>query len=290
MKKIVKRRKSFRINNPLAFGILCAMVLVLIGGSIYALAAGLAVPAVQKYQAANATPTPPSTPDPADLTTPTPGLATATPTPAEGAEDNDPATGTEAEPLAEYVIGIDAARGYSSKIKGSFSGVYANRLNYTIATLVKERLEALGAEVVIPLAKVTDDMETPKRVEILNDAKVNLAVRIECNFVDTADTRGCIMWTCGEHKQVKECDKLARAILTAYTKSTEMPVQEYNGESIRHKNDESFLSGIDAPTCALIMGYISNRSDDTNLNNEDFQKKVADSIVSGILAYLGIEE
>jgi N-acetylmuramoyl-L-alanine amidase len=155
--------------------------------------------------------------------------------------------------------------------------------------LVQERLKALGAEVVVPLAKVTDDMETPKRVEILNDAKVDLAVRIECNFVETPDTRGAIMWTCGDHKQVKDCDKLARAILTAYTDATEMPVQEYNGESIRHKNDESFLRDVDAPTCALIMGYISNRTDDTNLNDEDFQKKVADSIVEGILAFLGIE-
>lgn len=286
MKKIVKRRKTFRINNPLAFGILCAMILVLIGGSIYALAAGLAVPAVQKYQAANATPTPPSTPDPATASTPTPGLASTTPTPAVA---DDPEPEPEEGPLAAYVIGIDPARGYSSKIKGAYSGTYANRINYAVAMLIKEQLEELGAEVVVPLSKVTDDMESSKRVEILNDAKVDLAVRVECNFVDTPDTRGTIVWTCGEHKQVKNCDKLAEAILKAYTKNTDMPVQEYNGESIRHKNDESFLSGVDAPVCALIMGYISNRKDDTNLTDKDFQQKIADSVVDGILAYLGID-
>ena len=286
MKKIVKRRKTFRINNPLAFGILCAMVLVLIGGSIYALAAGLAVPAVQRYQAANATPTPPSTPDPNEAGTPTPGLVKDTPTPDPS---SSPDVVPENELLAEYVIGIDPARGYSSKIKGSFSGVYANRLNYAVAMQVQERLEALGAEVVVPLGKVTDDMETAKRVEILNDAKVDLAVRIECNYVDTPDTRGAIMWTSSENKQAKDCDILARAILTAYTEATEMPVQEYNGESIRHKNDESFLRDVDAPACALIMGYISNRTDDTNLNNKDFQEKIADSVVDGILAFLGIK-
>ena len=57
MKKIVKRRRTFRINNPLAFGILCAMILILLIGVSYALVAGVISPAIVKYRVANATPT-----------------------------------------------------------------------------------------------------------------------------------------------------------------------------------------------------------------------------------------
>lgn len=38
--KIKPRRRKLRVNNPVAFGILCAMIVVLIIGGIYALAVG----------------------------------------------------------------------------------------------------------------------------------------------------------------------------------------------------------------------------------------------------------
>lgn len=287
MKKIVKRRKTFRINNPLAFGILCAMIFVIIGGGVYALTAGLAVPAVRNYQLANATPSPTPTEPPA---TPTPGVATPTPTPAlEPGATPSPTPTPEGGALTGRVIGIDPARGYSSKIKGVSTGVYANRLNYAVATLVKERLEAMGAKVIVPLTSVKNDMDSDKRADVLNSGNVELAVRVECNFVDMSDTRGAIVWTNGDHAQLGACDKLAAAVLTAYLDATGFSVQPYNGESIRHRDDDAFLDGVEAPACTLIMGYISNSEDDKTLNDADFQKKVADGIVAGILSYLGAE-
>ena len=66
MKKIVKRRRTFRINNPLAFGILCAMILILLAGVTYALVAGVISPAIVQYRVANATPAPTPSPTPAE--------------------------------------------------------------------------------------------------------------------------------------------------------------------------------------------------------------------------------
>ena len=286
MKKIVKRKKTFRINNPLAFGILCAMILVLIGGSVYALAVGLAVPAVKNIQAANATPTP--SPEP----TVTP--ATVTPSTIDSIPTLEPGATSTLEPTPEggvlggRVIGLDPARGYSSKVKGSYTGVYANRLNYAVTTLVRERLEEMGAKVIVPLADVKANMDSSMRASILNQNDVELAVRIECNFVNTADTRGSMMWTNGKHNKLVECDKLAASILAAYTKATEIPSQKYNGGTIRHKDDEDFLRQVTAPVCTLIMGYISNETDDKALNDKEFQQLIADGIVNGILNYLGI--
>ena len=46
MKKIRRRRKTLRINTPMSFGILCAAMLILVGGGAYALAAGVIAGAV----------------------------------------------------------------------------------------------------------------------------------------------------------------------------------------------------------------------------------------------------
>ena len=285
MKRIVKRRKVFRINNPIAFGILCAMIFVLIGGSVYAFAAGWAVPSIKRLQAANASPSP--TPEPT-AATPTPKIGSPTP---DATEEGTSTPQPEIMLLADYIIGIDPARGYSSKIKGSFSGVFANRLNYSIATLVREALEGMGATVVIPLPPPEEkgDMDSAQRAKIFNDSQVDFVIRVECNVADNTDTRGALMWISGDHGDAAKCDKLANAILAAYIKSTGLPMSKYKGESIRNKNDETILNAVNAPVCTLIMGYISNREDDTSLNDKDFQAKMTDGIVAGILAYLGVK-
>ena len=283
MKRIVKRRKAFRINNPVAFGILCAMILVLIGGGVYALAAGWAVPGIKRIQAAYASPSP--TPE-STVSTPTPGVVSPTPRPTEEITPTP-----ESKPLAAYTIGIDPARGYKSKIKGSFSGVFANRLNYTIALMIKSTLEEMGATVIIPLPppEQKGDMDSAERAKIFNEKQVDMVIRVECNFADDAKTRGALMWTSSDHGEAKKCDRLANAVLAAYVKSTGLPVSKYKGESIRHKNDETILNNVNAPVCTLIMGYISNREDDTSLNDKEFQAKMVNGIVTGILTYLGVK-
>ena len=294
MKKIIKRRKNFRINNPLAFGILCAMILVFIAGVSYALAAGIIAPSVRNYQLANATPTPTATVAPVTAT-PTPAVldveATPSPDPAAtpGPEgDATPAPETGNGKLAGHVIGIDPARGYSSKVKGVASGVYANRLNYSVATLVREKLTAQGATVVMGLDDVKSDRESVDRAAAMNSGNVELALRLECNYVNAGDTRGAMMWAPDAHALQEDCDNLAAAVLKAYVAETQLSMATYNGASIRHKGDETFFNNTEAPVCALIMGYISNATEDQLLNNAEFQTRMADGVVQGILDYLGV--
>lgn len=293
MKKIVKRRKNFRINNPVAFGILCAMILIFFAGTVYALAAGVIAPAVRNYQLANATPSPTPTVAPVTATpsvepTVSPEDATPTPSLAPGETPQPEATAAPEGKLAGRVVGIDPARGYSSKYKGVSTGVYANRLNYSVATLVKERLEALGATVVMGLPDVKSDADDETRAATMNKAETDLVVRLECNSVDSQTTRGAIVWIPDKHELQSDCSKLGEAVLKAYVDATGFSIAKFNGESIR-KVDKTFLTQTKAPVCMLIMGYISNSTEDQKLNDAAFQKTMADGVVKGILSYLGIE-
>lgn len=291
MKKIVKRRRTFRINNPLAFGILCAMILILLAGVTYALVAGVISPAIVNYQIANATPSP--TPTVAPVTaTPTPTLDPNLPTPTPTLEPGATPTPTAEPPgsLDGRIIGIDPARGYSSQIQGVSTKVYANRLNFAVATLVKEKLEAEGATVIFTLTDVKDDKTAAERAKILNNGKVELAVRIECNSVKNEDTRGAMAWVPEKHDKKADCDKLASSVLSAYVDATSLPTREVGGDSIVNKSDETFLNNTDAPVCTLFLGHISNASEDKKINNTEFQQTMAQGIVNGILKYLGVNQ
>ena len=291
MKKIVKRRRTFRINNPLAFGILCAMILVLLAGITYALVAGVISPAIVNYQIANATPSP--TPTVAPVTaTPSPTVDPMQPTPTPTLEPGATPTPTlePAGALEGRIIGIDPARGYSSQIKGISTQIYANRLNFAVATLVKERLEAEGATVVFTLESVKDDKTAAQRVDILNNGKVEIAIRIECKNVKSSDTRVSKAWVPEKHDKKSECDKLATAVLGAYIDATGLPLREVKDKSIIEKTDETFLNDTDAPVFTLFLGHISNSAEDKKINDEEFQKTMAQAIVNGILKYLGVNQ
>ena len=291
MKKIVKRRRTFRINNPLAFGILCAMILVLLAGITYAIVAGVVSPAIVSYQIAHATPAP--TPTVAPVTaTPSPTVDPLLPTPSPTLEPGSTPTAT-VEPagvLDGRIIGIDPARGYSSQIQGVSTKIYANRLNFAVATLVKERLEAEGATVVFTLSSVKDDKTAAQRVKILNDGNVDFAIRIECNFVKSSDTRGAMAWVPEKHDKKSDCDKLAKAVLDAYIEATKLSLRVVKDESIINKSDETFLNDTKAPVITLFLGHISNSAEDKKINGEDFQKTMAQGIVNGILKYLGVNQ
>lgn len=291
MKKIVKRRRTFRINNPLAFGILCAMILVLLAGITYALVAGVISPAIVSYQIAHATPSP--TPTVAPVTaTPSPTVDPMLPTPTPTLEPGATPTPTPepAGALDGRIIGIDPARGYSSQIQGVSTKVYANRLNFAVATLVKEQLEAQGATVVFTLSSVKDDKTASQRAKIFNDGNIEIGIRIECNSVKNSDTRGAMAWVPEKHDRKSDCDKLAETVLGAYVDATDLPLRQVKDQSVISKSDETFLNETKAPVFTLFLGHISNSAEDKKINDEDFQKTMAQSIVNGILKYLGVNQ
>ena len=291
MKKIVKRRRTFRINNPLAFGILCAMILVLLAGITYALVAGVISPAIVSYQVAHATPTPAPTVAPVTATpSPTVDPMQPTPTPTLVPGSTPTPTPEPAGALDGRIIGIDPARGYSSKIQGVSTNVYANRLNFAVATLVKEKLEAMGATVVFTLSGAKDDKTASERVKVLNDGNVEIAVRIECNSVKSSDTRGAMAWVPEKHDKKSDCDKLAKAVLDAYVEATGLPLRVVKDQSIIDKTDETFLNDTKAPVMTLFLGHISNSAEDKKINDAEFQKTMAQGIVDGILKYLGVNQ
>lgn len=306
MKKIKPRRRRLRINSPVSFGVLCALILLLIGGAAFGLVAGVITPAVQAVREANATPTPEPTPTPVVVTPPP---ATPTPEPADPSATVDPNTTVDPnatvdpnetpnpnapvdqEPtptgkLAGHVIAIDAAKSKGAKYKGVSTRTPEYKINFAFADAVRELLEAEGATVIMTRTSNSAVVDPSDRIRIVNKSEAELALSIMCNYIDAGGTRGAQMIVPKKNGNRSACDALASAVLKAYTKATDMPTREAGDGAIRHLNTWPVLNGIDKPVAAIVLGHISNKTDDKNLNNAEFIQRGAQGIVNGIIAYL----
>ena len=269
------------------------MVLVMAVAAVYGLAMGVVVPGVRKVQAINATPTATpvkaeETPDPTQLLI---GSSTeepeATSTPEPTPTSTPVPTPTPGGKLWGKTIGIDPARGYDSKVKGVSTGIYANRVNFYTAELIKAELEKEGATVVMTYTDVTQTPTEESRVKALNNGKIDIAVRIDVNSVNSASTRGAMVWVPASHEKQKECEALADTVLNAYVSATGMPTRKTNGSAVRKVDDKQVLNETSAPIINLFLGHISNKTDDTQLNDDAFKEVMVKGIVDGIIAYFG---
>ena len=305
MKKIKARRKVFRINSPISFGILCAVIIALIGGGAYALTAGVVVPAVDNLTV-NALPV---TPEP--LPTETPAVVTPDPAviqqaiadgtfvtmdPNTGAVIKDNPTPTPEPtptpsptpmPLEGRTIVIDPGKSKGADHRGVSSRTYEYKINLAFAQALEEQLTSMGAKVILTRTSNSKVVGASARVKTINNAKADIAVSLFCNDVSSSEVRGAEAYIAKNAKVYDSSLKLARSVLNGYTTATSMPVRESNGETVRTVTNKEVLTKAKIPVMGLVLGQLSNKADDANLNDAAFIKKAARGIANGIKNYFG---
>lgn len=305
MKKVRERKSLFRFNSPATFGILCALLIALAGGCVYALAEGVGIPAVERLQAANATPVPSPSPTPQLVITPDPEavqkameegtFATVDPhtgevivqtTPTPTPEPTPEPTPTP-KPLDGVTIVIDAAKSKGAEHKGVTSKTYEYKINLAFAQALQEQLVDLGAKVVMTRESNEKAVGASSRIKTINTSKADLAVSLMCNDVSNSSVRGAEAIVAKGANQYDSCMKLARAILNGYSNATSMPVRETGDGTVRIMTSKEVLNGAKIPMMGLVLGQLSNKSDDANLNDAAFIAKAARGMASGIRNYLG---
>ena len=65
-----------------------------------------------------------------------------------------------------------------------------------------------------------------------------------------------------------------------------MPIRSIGTDGVRTSGDWETLNGMKVPCCAIILGHISNKTDDANLNDTTFLARAAQGIANGIINYL----
>ena len=251
-------------------------------------------PAPSEIPKSTQTPRPTKTPAPEPTAKPSP-----TPEPTKKPEKSS------GKPLSGKIIGIDPGHQkhanreqepiapgsdktkdkVSSGTYGRFTGVREYEVALQVGLKLRDMLEDLGAQVVMTRTKNDVNLSNIDRAKIFNKADVDLGVRLHCNGSDDADVHGAFMLVpkSKEYPYYDHCVRAAKKILAAYGEATGISVKK----GITYRDDQTGFNWCERPTVNIEMGHMTNKEEDYKLTDSAFQKKMAEGIKNGILAYFG---
>jgi N-acetylmuramoyl-L-alanine amidase len=194
------------------------------------------------------------------------------------AQDTEAEEEVEETPEAEergITVVVDA--GHGGKDQGcSYGEILEKDINLQIAQLLEKKLEKAGFRVIMTREDDTF-ISLGRRVEVAEEAKVDAFVSIHVDsYTDDESINGASVYyeTGADGGRV-----LARELFAAIDSASGVPTRKVT------ESDLYVLRNTTMPAALVETGYITNSTDRENLQSEKFQKKLADCICSGIIAY-----
>ncbi|NLM36608.1 MAG: N-acetylmuramoyl-L-alanine amidase [Firmicutes bacterium] len=179
-------------------------------------------------------------------------------------------------PLSGRVIILDPGHGGADAGAISPGGLREKELNLAVALRLKQKLEGLGAEVL--LTREDDQyLWLYDRVAIANRTGGAVLLSIHANNHNKRDIHGLEIW---HHPDRSESAVLAKALSEAVLARTN---QHFRG--IMASKDLVLPREAQMPAVIFEMGFVSNREEEKLLKTVEFQDKITDGISQGLIAY-----
>lgn len=187
-----------------------------------------------------------------------------------------------------FTIVIDAGHGgKDGGCVGSETGVKESDLNLSVAKKLKQYLENIGFDVVMTRTsenalcsdfvddfKVTD-ME--KRAEKIKKVNPDLVVSIHMNSFPMPSEHGAQCY-------YQEGDEIAKNIADGIQNQLKNNLDK-NARDFANHGDYYLLTSTDFPTVIVECGFLTNPQEEQLLSTEEYQSKMAYSIMCGIFNY-----
>lgn len=206
-------------------------------------------------------------------------------------------------PLKDKVICVDAGHGLnsfnkqepiapnSSQTKIAFaSGTRGKNqteeeLNLSVALKLETELKALGASVHMTRTTHESDMTNIDRAEFANKLKADVSVKIHADGIENSDAHGVSMLVPSNQyiKNQELCDKskkIGETILGEVVKTTGAA-----NRGVVLRTDLTGFNWTKVPVVLLEMGFMTNPEEDEKMETEEYQQKIVDGIVNGLLLY-----
>ena len=190
-----------------------------------------------------------------------------------------------------YCIVIDAGHGgIDGGVSGRKTGVKERDLNLSISFCLKEILTDAGFSVVMTRKTEAGLYDTTlrgfkkrdmqKRKQIIEAAKPTAVISIHQNFYPSSLTRGAQAF----YLAASPKSKLLGERIQQYLNSVYASV----GVKSRSATAGNYymLECTEYPSVIVECGFLSNAEDERLLNTEGWQKRLAEGIAAGVLAYL----
>lgn len=171
---------------------------------------------------------------------------------------------------------------------GTTTGVYEYQLTLVISQQLQAELENRGYTVYMTRTSHDVNISNMERAQYATSVGGEIAVRIHANGVDNASVSGALALAPSSSNPYiaylsDSSWNLSKCILDAYCAATGMRNQ---GVSI-----SDTMTGINwstVPVTILEMGYMTNPTDDVNMEDPAYQARMVQGIADGIDAYFGL--
>ncbi len=176
----------------------------------------------------------------------------------------------------------------------SNNGVSEASINLKITLKLQNLLEQSGATVILTrsdenaiydLNKKTlrekKNSDIKNRVKIGNSASADVFVSIHLNKIPQEQYYG---W----QTFFKEGNENSKKLATSIQNNLNVAIQKENNRVPLKINNVYIIKHVEIPTCIVECGFLSNQEEEKQLQNEEYQNRLAWGIYNGIMDYFDI--
>lgn len=173
----------------------------------------------------------------------------------------------------------------STGTAGKFTGVPEYELNLNISKQLRDELENRGYEVMLTREDNDTAISNRERALLAADFGADIYVRIHANGSEDTSVNGAFtMVPSADNPYVGSLhDKsyaLGEAVINAYSAACGIA-----NKGVQLYDNMTGINWSSVPVIILEMGFMTNESDDTNMEKPDFQKLMVQGIANGIDNY-----
>ena len=198
---------------------------------------------------------------------------------------------TTATPASGKTIILDAGHGGEDGGAVSKNGITEADLNLQITLKVQELLEQSGTTVLLTRSneKAIYDLDAKtlrqkkvsdikNRVKIGNESSADIFISIHLNKIPQQQYYG---WQCFYKNKNEQSEKLANCLQNSLNDA----IQKDNKRLAMKINDIYIVKNVEIPLSIVECGFLSNPQEEQELQQENYQRKLAWGIYTGICEY-----
>lgn len=174
---------------------------------------------------------------------------------------------------------------------GGTSGKYMTeeQLNLSVGLKLRDKLQGLGATVIMTREVSNITITNQERSEIANGSGADVCIRIHADGVDDRSVHGVSVLVpsgnlLGTPSITEESERLGKLMVDAVSNETGAKNRGITGRS-----DLTGFNFSEIPTVLIEMGFMSNPDEDAMLSTDSYQDKIVSGIANSLLSWYGVE-
>lgn len=171
---------------------------------------------------------------------------------------------------------------------GCSTGVMEYELNLAVSLQLRDELEARGY--IVYMTRETHDVNISnmERAQYATSVGADIAVRIHANGSENSSANGALaLAPSSDNPYVSSLSSasqsLSKCILDAYCAATGM-----KNQGVVSSDTMTGINWSTVPVTILEMGYMTNQTDDINMEDAGYQQKMVEGIANGVDEYFGL--